>query len=62
MRPMHAARERGQATLEYGVIVWALVLALFLPLFDGRSVLVLFVEVFDIYINSFHFVIGLPIP
>lgn len=55
-------RERGQATVEYVLLAWCLIMALFLPLFDGRSAAGLFVEAFNIYINSFHFVITLPIP
>ena len=54
--------ERGQALTEYSLIVGLALGALFLPLFNGRSIFLLLIDVFDIYINSFHQVITLPIP
>lgn len=54
--------ERGQALTEYTLIVGLALGALFLPLFNGRSIILLLIDVFDIYINSFHQVITLPIP
>ena len=68
MTTRSAVGQRGQAMVEYAVITAALAAALFLPVFprpDGggsASLLMLFVEVFDIYMNSFHSVIALPIP
>jgi hypothetical protein len=54
--------QRGQALTEYVLIVGALGMALFLPVFDGKSIMLRMVEVFDIYLNSFHTVISLPVP
>ena len=60
--------QRGQAMTEYALLVSALALALFLPVFphpdnnERMSVMMIFVEVFDIYIDSFHTVITLPVP
>ncbi|MDP7039577.1 MAG: hypothetical protein QGI45_10500 [Myxococcota bacterium] len=54
--------EQGQALTEYALIVGLALGALFLPLFNGRSIILLLIDVFDIYINSFHQVITLPIP
>jgi len=60
--------ERGQALLEYIVVVAALVGVVSAPIVpsphaDGFvSLLTLFVDVFDIYINSFHTVVSLPVP
>jgi hypothetical protein len=68
--------ERGQAVVEYALIVSFWAMLLFLPVLPrpGRpdivspksgervSVFMLFVDAFDVYINSFHTVITLPIP
>lgn len=60
--------QRGQGMLEYVVVVMALIGVMSAPIVpnpngeDFVSVLTLFVEVFDIYINSFHTVVSLPIP
>jgi hypothetical protein len=68
--------ERGQAMTEYAIIVSIWAMLLFVPVLPrpGRpdlvsptsgeriSVFMLFVEAFDVYINSFHTVITLPIP
>jgi hypothetical protein len=60
--------ERGQAMVEYAVAVVVLALALFMPVLpdpDGQgrlAVLELFVRAFDVYIDSFHAVLMLPIP
>ena len=60
--------ERGQALLEYVIVVAALTGVLFAPIIPSPagagfvSLLTLFVDVFDIYINSFHTVISLPVP
>ena len=58
----HKKAERGQALTEYVLIVGLGLAALFLPLFNGRSIFLLLIDVFDIYINSFHQVVTLPIP
>ena len=61
-------RSRGQAMTEYALIAAAAAGALFLPVFphpDGAgniSIFLAFIEVFDIYINSFHLVISMPVP
>lgn len=62
--------ERGQALTEYALVMLFWVAALFVPSPllrdpDGGqaiSVLQLFLRAFDIYIDSFHTVIVLPIP
>ena len=60
--------QRGQGMIEYVVVVMALVGVLSAPIIPNSngdnfvSILTLFVEVFDIYMNSFHTVISLPIP
>lgn len=65
---MHGSRrrQRGQAATEYVVVISVLAFVLFTPYFtlDGEhySVFMLFFKAFDIYINSFHTVISLPIP
>ena len=70
------ASQRGQAMTEYALIVSVWAMLLFLPVIPrpGRpdivspksgervSVFMLFVDAFDVYINSFHTVITLPIP
>jgi len=59
-------RQRGQAVTEYVVVIFVLAFGLFTPFFslDGErySVYMMFFEAFEIYINSFHTVITLPIP
>jgi hypothetical protein len=69
VRPTRRKRSsRGQAMTEYALIAAAAAGALFLPVFphpDGGgniSIFLAFVEVFDIYINSFHLVISMPVP
>ena len=60
--------QRGQALTEYAIVVSVLAAALFMPVFphpdsgERLSVFMLFIELFDIYINSFHAVITMPIP
>jgi uncharacterized protein (UPF0333 family) len=54
-----AAAQRGQATLEYLLGLVAIVLALFIPLFDGRSVAgALANAVRDVY-ATFSFLVSL---
>jgi hypothetical protein len=54
--------ERGQAMTEYITIVGLTTGLLFVPWLDGKSVFLLFVEAFNIYLKSFHNVICLPVP
>ncbi|MBC7794864.1 MAG: hypothetical protein H7Z43_14255 [Clostridia bacterium] len=60
-------KQRGQALTEYALLCSVLVGALFVPYFPGPdggrvSVFELSVRAFDIYIQSFHAVVMLPIP
>lgn len=60
-------RQRGQALTEYALLCSILVAALFVPYFPGPkggrvSVFELSVQAFDIYLDSFHAVVMLPIP
>ncbi|MFC1611177.1 hypothetical protein ACFL6C_09470 [Myxococcota bacterium] len=61
-------KDRGQAMTEYSLIAAAFAGALFLPVWPDpesggqTSTFLLFVKLFDIYINSFHSVISLPVP
>ena len=62
--------ERGQAMTEYALLVAIMAAFMFMPnpvLRHPRtgapaSLFVLFIEAFEIYINSFHTVISLPFP
>ncbi|QQR42092.1 hypothetical protein JKA73_23505 [Myxococcus xanthus] len=66
----HARNRRGQAMLEYSLLNWILVVALII----GASVKVrwsedrqsnvidLFMEAYQIYYDSFYFVLNLPFP
>ena len=60
--------QRGQGMLEYVVVVMALIGVMSAPIVPNPngenfvSLLTLFVEVFDFYMNSFHTVVSLPIP
>ncbi len=63
----HDRRQRGQAMTEYALIAVLALATLFLPVVPdpnggNTSIFLLFVQVFDIYINSFHAVISLPVP
>jgi len=59
--------QRGQAVTEYALVIGALLAVVFVapvaPI-EGRwlTLFELFITSFDIYINSFHTVITLPIP
>jgi hypothetical protein len=60
--------ERGQALTEYALLVAMVFVLFFIPVFphpdtgERMSLFLLFVEVFDIYIDSFHTLIALPVP
>jgi hypothetical protein len=70
MKQVQRAAERGQSMTEYVLLVGVLMMALFLPnpllrhpdTGQAMSVFMLLIEVFDIYINSFHAVVTMPIP
>lgn len=69
-RPAARRRQRGQAMLEYSLLNWVLVVALVV----GASVRVrwtedrqsnvidLFMEAYQVYYDSFYFVLNLPFP
>ena len=71
-RPLMRRRRhpRGQAMVEYSFINWALVLALIVGLtvkFDGgggtkMNVIDAFLRAYQIYYDSFYFVLNLPFP
>jgi ABC-type transporter Mla subunit MlaD len=60
--------QRGQSLTEYALLMCFALAVMFTPVFElegepGRySIVGLFVRAFDIYINSFHAVITMPIP
>lgn len=62
--------ERGQAMLEYSLLNWVLIAGLVLgmsskliPTPEGqRNVIELFLESYQIYYDSFYFVLNLPFP
>ena len=66
-------QQRGQAMLEYSILNWVLVAGLVLassfrmiPINDGTSgrmnVIELFLRSYQIYYDSFYFVLNLPFP
>lgn len=64
---MRRRGQRGQALAEYALVLAFMLAFVFTPMLphpDGGTVSLffLFIEAFDIYINSFHTVITLPIP
>lgn len=54
--------QRGQALTEYVLATTFGMMVLFTPFVGGKSIFLLLIEAFDIYLNSFHAVIALPIP
>ena len=68
MKPNVRRTERGQAITEYAVIAGLGLALLFVPFWPdpegaGRiSTFMYLIKAFDIYINSFHSVICLPVP
>ncbi len=60
--------QRGQAVTEYALFSGIALAVMFLPVFqlegesERHSLTGLFIQAFDIYINSFHAVITMPIP
>lgn len=61
-------RERGQAMTEYVLLSAFVGAMLFVPYMPGPngganvSIFMLWIQAFDVYINSFHLVICLPVP
>jgi hypothetical protein len=57
-------RGRGQAMTEYLLIMSAWLLVLFVLPWGpgGKSIFLTLVDYFDVYLNSFHSVLSLPIP
>jgi hypothetical protein len=66
-------KQRGQAMVEYSALNWVLIAGLALglnaPVFrpfqgqsGGRSVIDLFLEAYQVYYDSFYFLLNLPIP
>jgi hypothetical protein len=56
------SHDRGQAATEYMLLSVMWVGVLFVPWFGGTSIFLAFVQLFDIYLNSFHAVLSLPVP
>lgn len=54
----------GQALSEYLVLVAFGLILLFVPwpMFGDRSVIGLMLDAFDIYVDSFHSVLSMPVP
>ena len=53
---------RGQALTESALVAGLMVGIFFLPIFGGRSLFFLLIDVLQIYFNSFVAVVTLPIP
>ena len=63
----NARSSRGQAMVEYSFLNWVLILALCLGLtsrvFPGqKNVIDLFLTAYQLYYDSFYFLLNLPIP
>lgn len=62
--------QRGQAMIEYSMINWLLIVGLVLGTTvrivpdgnRGKNVIELFLEAYQIYYDSFYFVLNLPFP
>lgn len=65
-------RQRGQAMVEYSMINWVLVVALVISASvkirwtdkdaDAKNVIDLFLEAYQIYYDSYYYVLNLPFP
>lgn len=67
MKTSRRRRSRGQAMVEYSAINWLIALALCLSLssnvFPGRKNLIeLFMDAYQVYYDSYYFVLNLPFP
>ena len=67
----HRRPPRGQAMVEYSILNWVLILALVLSMttikFDGNgakgmNVIDAFLRAYQIYYDSYYFVLNLPFP
>lgn len=68
----HRRKMRGQAMLEYSMINWILVVALVIGATvkirwtdkdaDAKNVIDLFLESYQIYYDSYYFVLNMPFP
>lgn len=59
--------ERGQAMVEYSWITWLLasmlILGMSVPIFPGKkNLLEIFLDAYQIYYDSFYFVLNMPYP
>ncbi len=65
-RPSRRRNPRGQAMVEYSFINWILVVALIVamnvPMFGKMNVIDLFLRAYQIYYDSYYFVLNLPFP
>ncbi len=65
-------RMRGQAMVEYSMINWVLVVALVISASvkirwtdkdaDAKNVIDLFLEAYQVYYDSYYYVLNLPVP
>lgn len=71
MRTLRSSRRRGQAMLEYSIINWVLIVALVIGVTvkmdidgsgTGKNVIEMFLEAYQIYYDSFYFVLNMPFP
>jgi hypothetical protein len=67
MKTSRRRSARGQAMVEYSAINWFIALALCLSLtsqvFPGRKNLIeLFMDAYQVYYDSYYFVLNLPFP
>jgi hypothetical protein len=67
MKKPQTRKRRGQAMVEYSAINWLIAMALCLSLsskvFPGRKNLIeLFLDAYQVYYDSYYFVLNLPFP
>jgi hypothetical protein len=68
--PARRRRQRGQAMVEYSMINWVLVVALIIGASvkmdwgdkKQKNVIDLFLEAYQVYYDSYYFVLNLPFP
>ncbi len=59
VQPRWRRRERGQAFAEYAMVTSLLLVGFLL---FGRSALVALLQAYQVYMESFYFVLSLPVP